>query len=228
MNRNVKLKNKISLLSSIDYRADDPFYYRVALTGEVGFSINETHGLSLTGIYFLHGTSSIGEFFSKPTTDLQNISFYATEAPHPRYAILLNYDNAPFYGKLSLIKNVTINYNMSFKIGIGGLSLIQDQSPGPTEIYKASLMSFAPIVMTGVSQKVFIGSKFFIHGWLRFFLYYGPNPVWCRIGAITFPVNKIDQDSCSLYRATKKSYDQFDKTLVFRNLAGGGFGFLIP
>ena len=228
MNRKVKLKNKVSLLSSIDYRADDPFYYRFSKTGEVGFFINEMHGLSLMGIYFFHGVSSIGEFFSKPEQRLQNISFYATEAPHPRYAILLNYNWVPFYGKLSLFKNITTNYNVSLNLGAGALSLIQDQSPGPLETYKASLVRFVPIVMAGINQKIFIGKRVFIHGWLRFFLYHGPNPVWCKHGAITFPADKIEQDSCSLYRSKKKSYDQFDKSLVFRNLVGGGAGLLIP
>ncbi len=227
MNRNVKLKYKMSMMSSIDYRADDPFYSRLAFTGDVGFFLSEAHGLSLLGMYFFQGVSSIGEFFSKPNTELQNISFHATEVPHPRYAFLLNYNWIPFYGKLSLLKNVVMNYNISLHLGGGTVALVQDRNPGPYESYDLSQLYFAPILITGINQKIFIGKRFYIHGWLRFFFYYGPNPVWCRIGAVSLPVDKVDSRSCSLYRSQTKNYDQFEKSFVFRNLVGAGFGALL-
>ena len=228
MNRNVKLKYKITAMGSLDYRADDPFYHRLAFSSELGFFLNEAHGLSLLGLYFSEGISAIGKFFSEGDKKLQNISFYAAEAPHPKYAFLLNYNWVPFYGKLSLLKNIVMNYNISFHLGAGALALIQDQSPGPYELYDFSNLRFSPIIISGLNQKIFIGKKFYIHGWLRFFLYYGPNPVWCRIGTSSnVSDTQVHSDSCLVYRTKMKSYEEFERSLIFRNLIGVGIGTLL-
>ena len=226
MNRNVELKHKLNVMGSVDYRADEPFYYRVALSGGMDFFLNEAHGLGALGVYFLGGVSSIGDFFSKPSTQLNGNSFQATEAPHPRYAFFLNYNWVPFYGKLSLFKNVVTNYNISLNLGVGAVALIQDQSPGTLREY-GSLVSFAPIMIAGLNQKIFIWKRYYIHGWLRFFLYYGPNPIWCKIEPKTLPIDQTDVNACLKYTRKTKPYSDFDKTFVFRNLVGLGAGVLL-
>ena len=216
MNRNIQLKHKLYLSLSGASRLDEPFFFPLALEGALAFFFSESSSLELSGLFFWPGLSPrIG----KSLTELTN-PFYSNEVHHPQYGFFLNYLASPFYGKLSLSKNWVANFNISFSLGGGALSLVQDQVSGRGE--ELGDPQWAPAALIGIYQRIFIGKKFFVHGKISILSFYGPNPIWCEIHK-----DRQGPDACINYQRDIKSYSELEKIIMFRTLVGGGVGVLL-
>ena len=134
--------------------------------------------------------------------------FDASLAPHPQYAVFLDYMMIPLYGKLSFSKNIVANFNISVLAGGGGVALAQYLSSNQTDIGQAT---WAPAIHLGVNQKTFIGKRLYLHGGLDIVGYYGSDPV-----------NKNIANNPQSIGA-----ENFSKTSIVRIFVQGGIGVLI-
>lgn len=216
MNRRVQLKYKLGVNSSFAGRMDEPFLHPFTVMGALEFFFNETHGVRFSGLYFWPGLSHNG---------LKIESVYSSFKPekihHPQFGFFFSYALAPFYGKISLAKNIVTNLNLSMSLGLGALALDLD--------YRryASDLRWTPAGWVELNQKIFIGRRFYFHGVLNFLIYYAPNPVWCR----RHPAlgENISDDVCDFYvnRGKVMSYESVEKDILFRTVVGGGMGILL-
>ena len=223
MNRRVTLKYKGDFFASGLFRGDEPFYNRVALDAGVGFYFNEVHGVSVSAFYFYPGRSTTGNFLTRgvgSTDGSQTMKYDATLIPHPRSAFFLNYVMTPFYGKHSFSKKLVTNFNISFNLGLGAVALAQNENAAQSAINLRSAF-IRPALWFGMKQKIFIGSRFYLHGEFGLLTYYGSNPVNQNALNRSISVNLEDvQDQFQIFGDDRE-------VLIFRNKVGAGLGVLL-
>lgn len=216
MNRRVQFKHKLGVNSSFAGRMDEPFLHPFAFTGSLEFFFTETHGVRLSGLYFWPGLSHNGLNIQKVYS-----AFQPGKIHHPQFGFFFSYALAPLYGKISLAKNIVTNLNLSVYLGLGALALDLDYSRFPSDLRwtYAGWIEF--------NQKIFIGRRFYFHGFLSFLIYQAPNPVWCKR---TPELGKaISDDVCDFYVNQREvmSYEKADMDILFRTIVGGGVGGLL-
>ena len=236
MNRTVQLKYKLNLSQSILFRGDEPFYNPLAFSLNMGFAFNETHSMKLIGLYFQPGISTQGQALkrgvpiaykeapglspsgkdlvqrSKKKTTVEILKFDAGTAPHPKAALFAGYEIIPFYGKLSFTKTIAAHFHISLLFGGGAVALTP--VGGDVGLSALELLRWQPAGCVQLNQKIFFTRRFYIHGEINMFGYYGPNPV-----------NK------KLFNLSRQQitigFEEFESTFFVRNFVGGGLGFLL-
>ena len=222
MNRNVSLKYKLDLFSSAFFRGDEPFYFRLLFSSGLGFYLSEKYGLSLTGLYFMPGRSANGKNLLSVESKVEGYipnRFDTTLAPHPQWAVFLNYVLTPFYGKISLSKTMVTNFNVSLSIGAGLIHLVQNECSLCENVFLTSAL-WRPAVWLGVKQRIFFGKRFYFYSSFGFLTYYGPNPVNINIREASQPPPLADFLDPYVFYFGSSAREIF----IFRNAVGGGLG----
>ena len=222
MNRKVSLKYKLDLFGSAFLRGDEPFYFRLLVSSGLGFYLSEKYGLSLTGFYFMPGRSANGKNLlsveSKAEGYIPN-RFDTTLAPHPQWAVFLNYVVSPFYGKISLSKKMVTNFNVSLSAGVGLIHLAQNECSLCESVSLTGVM-WRPAVWLGIKQRIFLGKRFYFYSSFGFLTYYGPNPVNINIREASQPPPLADFTDPYVFYFGHDAREVF----IFRNAVGGGLG----
>ena len=231
VNRNIQLQYKLDLSGSALFRSDEPFYYPASAMAELGFFFNEFHGLHLLGVYFGEGLSVTGQILANGVEDTQNqeitLQLNTELVSHPFLAAFLSYTLTPFYGKFSLSKKLVPNFNFNFSFGLGAMFLAQKHCGSCRESQREYTVA-RPALLLKLSQKIFMGRRFYIHTDISFFSYYGPNPLQEQLRRnktqpLTKPLDISEQTNATLFDFSEHSKE----VLLIRNLVGGGLGIIL-
>ena len=170
LNRNISLKFKTELSFGLGVGLDEPFYNKYYPTGILTFHLTEIHAISLMGAYFFPMRSSGGNCLAHNTavldqesadTCLKTKKFDSLLAPYPQFALFLNYQHTPYYGKISLSKSWVLNLSIYGFAG-GGL-VVSDQN---NQWLALDL---------GFGKKLYFNKWLGFRASLGFFGYYGPK-----------------------------------------------------
>ena len=173
LNRNVSLAKRVEWRISGSVRMDEPFYNPLSFLSSLSFYWNESHGIGVSGLYFMPGLSSQGlklkrqgirDSKSGKTASLFDVGL----APHPLFAGFLNYQFSPLYGKISLTKTVVFNFALYSFVGAGAIGLQHGEGP----------VIVIPSGHFGLGQRFYFNRWFALDGGIDFLVYRGPNPVF--------------------------------------------------
>lgn len=211
LNRNVTLSNRFEWHVSGGARTDEPLYHWFALFSSLTFYWNESHGMGISGLYFFPGLSSRGILLRKSGVKKRNTKivesyFDASLAPHPLYAVFVNYQFSPLYGKISITKTFALNFALYSFLGAGAVGMQHGTNP----------IAMVPASHFGIGQRLYFNRYFALAIGIDILLYYGPNPISRDLQW------KPDQDA-----PARPSYSQFSRELFFRFLPRAGIIILL-
>ncbi len=211
LNRNVSLSQRFELRVSGALRTDEPFYSPFSLSSSVAFYWNESHGIGVSGLFFVPGLSNTGE--SLKTKGVQNprtrqVDSYidVNLSPKPLMGAFLNYQFSPFYGKISITKTLNLNFALYSFLGFGALGL--EHGTGP--------LIMTPASHFGIGQRFYFSRYFALSGGMDFLMYWGPNPV---SGNILWKSGESPPP--------RPNYEKFEKDIFLRFLARVGLTILL-
>lgn len=215
LNRDVTLTNRFELRMSGALRTDEPFYSPYSALASLSFYWNESHGVGMSGLFFLPGLSSTGEGLKE--TGIQKVdksgsittvdSYYdAGLAPHPFIGAFLNYQFSPFYGKISITKTLVFNFSLYSFFGLGTIGM----QHGEGDIIMVAASHF------GIGQKFYFNRYFALDGGIDFLIYHAPNPVY---EGIKWAPNQP--------APSRPAYSKFEKDIFLRFLARIGITVLL-
>ena len=210
LNRNVTLRKRVEIKLSGLFRTDEPVYAPLSALGALSFYWNESHGISVSGLFFTPGLNSKGkEMKTNGILDSKNkvgSYFDASLAPSPFLAGFLNYQFSPLYGKISLTKTQVFNFALYTFLGLGTIAL----KHGSDSLY------IIPATNFGIGQKIYFGSYFALDVGIDFLVYRGPN----------FVSRKLQWKPDSNPPA-RPAYSSFEKDVFLRFLARAGIVILL-
>ena len=212
LDRRVTLKYRVELGALYSYGFDRlPFYYPHYAKGLLSFYFSESQGISLTGTYFppvfrreneeiplgadltqnSASQASTGQASEGPAPAALQASagapknFRVQNAPYPLLMGFLNYQYAPYYGKISLAKRVVMNLSI---YGFAGPGMI---------LFNDNLK--APALNIGIGQKLYLTKWLAVRGDIVFYGYYGPHPSQIKetmqdAGAPSSPLGEVQAD----------------------------------
>lgn len=172
LDRKITLKYRVELGASLSVGLDEPFYFPFYATGLLGFYISEWHSLSVTGTYFSSKKTSVAKKLAaggKVAGLDEGQSFDVFKSPYPQMTGFLNYQYSPFYGKISLTKQATMNLSIYGYVGPGFVLFNRGDK--------------VPAANIGLGQKLYFSKWFAIRGDFGFYGYYGPAPARIDLGS---------------------------------------------
>ena len=211
LNRNVTLAKRFEWRISGALRTDEPFFNPFSALSSLSFYWNESHGISISGLYFFPGLSNTGvelknRGVKKQGTGAVDAFFDVGLAPAPLLAFFLNYQFSPLYGKISLTKTVTFNFALYSFLGAGVLGFKHHNDP----------IVMVPSLHLGVGQRFYINRYLAFDGGIDFLLYRGPNPI---LEALKYGPASI--------KPSAPAYEAFKTNNFFRFLARVGVAILL-
>ncbi len=211
LNRDVTLTNRVELRMSGALRTDEPFYNPYSALASLSFYWNESHGIGMSGLFFLPGLSNTGKGLKEigiKTSDRQSVDSYydASLAPHPFIGAFLNYQFSPFYGKISITKSLVFNFSLYSFFGLGTLGMQHGEGN----------IIMIPASHFGIGQRFYFNRYFALDGGIDFLIYHAPNPVYEGI-----------KWTPSQQRPARPEYDKFEKDIFLRFLARIGITVLL-
>ena len=214
LNRNVTLHQRFEIKFSGMLRTDEPFYFPFSASTNLSFYWNESHGIGISGLFFIPGLNSRGKDLKAPgrgikdSDDPNKVASYfdASLAPSPFLGGFLNYQFSPLYGKISITKTTVFNFALYSFLGLGGVAL--KHGSGPLQVIPASHF--------GLGQKVYFGSYFALDIGIDFLVYRGANPVSRKLRW------KPNEN-----RPARPAYKSFEKDIFLRFLARAGIVILL-
>jgi outer membrane beta-barrel protein len=153
-NRIVMKTGSIEIVPSFGFTLNDPFYSGLSGGLVFGYHFTEEHSLNITGAYFSSGKSQYATALEED--DFQDFDGF----PTLEYMVGLGYDYSPFYGKISLTKQMVFNVDTFFHAGIGTVSVGGENSVAGT---------------FGLGQKYYFGKSWGIRVDLKGLMYNGPD-----------------------------------------------------
>ena len=203
LNRNVTLSKRVEWYVSSGFRTDEPLYNLFSLFSSFTFYWNESHGMGVSGLYFFPGLSSrVGKPLRKEGVKIGKSKevesyFDASLAPHPLYAVFLNYQFSPLYGKISITKAFALNFALYSFIAAGALGMQHGTNP----------IAMVPASHFGIGQRFYFNRYFGLGIGIDILLYYGPNPISRKL-----------QWKPGENTPARPKYSEFNKELFFRFL----------
>ncbi|XXF75941.1 outer membrane beta-barrel domain-containing protein [Myxococcaceae bacterium GXIMD 01537] len=157
-------KGRFELSPSVTFSIRDAFFTKYILGGTLTYHPLETLGISLRGGYSLasvSGSAQLCTFGQDGTTRGCNApSMEQLDGKAPGQVTLmggLDVQWAPIYGKLSLLAEKFIHFDM---YAVGGVSAVQYRGPPESGATTASTAQITPGANVGV------GARFFLNRWM--------------------------------------------------------------
>ncbi len=211
LNRNVTLSNRFEICLSGALRTDEPFYSPYSLSASMAFYWNESHGMGLSGLFFVPGLSNTGLALKNKgvANNKEQVNFYLDMnlAPRPLLGAFLNYQFSPLYGKISITKTFNLNFALYSFLGFGVMGLNHGNKE-PLIITPASHF--------GIGQRFYINRYFALSVGMDFLIYRGPNPI-----------SNIVKWRADEAAPPRPAYNEFEKDIFFRFLARMGLTVLL-
>jgi outer membrane beta-barrel protein len=170
LNRNVITEKRVEIGAGAGVEMNEPFYNTLMYGAQGTYNFNDTSAMNVQGLFWASGSSSYGDQLKQTTPKHQY--FDASKAPHPTWALMLNYEYVAYYGKISVTKQTVMNLNTFGIAGLGYLSL------SPLSTVAADL---------GIGQNFFFTSNFGIRWDLRWLIFQGPDPTSQQLGPTNNP-----------------------------------------
>lgn len=161
LNRNVLTAERIEVGIGGGFEMNEPYYNDYMMNFQGTYNYSETSALNIQGLYWMTGLSSYGEQLKAGRTGLNGFeSFDANKAPHPKWAVLANYEYIAYYGKISVSKQTVMNLNLFGLAGIGYINMGSLSTVG---------LNF------GLGQNFFFTKNVGLRADLRWLIFQGPN-----------------------------------------------------
>lgn len=164
LNRNVITEKRFEFGAGVGLEVNEPFYSDYMLNLQATYNYDDTSALNVQALMWMDGLSTYGEQLLAgqcPTDGGKFCPFDASLAPHPKFALMANYQFTAYYGKISLSKQGVMNLNLFGLAGLGYLNL------GDVNTVAMNL---------GLGQNFFFTNNFGLRFDIRWLIYQGPNP----------------------------------------------------
>ena len=159
LNRNVVTDKRLEFGAGVGLEMNEPYYADYMGQIQATYNLTDVHAINVQGLLWAEGLSSYGEQLKAGSSKF--LPFDATPAPHPKHALMANYQFVAYYGKISITKRTVMNLNLFALAGLGYLSLDSQTTIGAN---------------VGLGQNFFFTRHFGLRADLRLFMYQGPNP----------------------------------------------------
>lgn len=161
LNRNVHSAERFEIGLGGGIEMNEPYYNDYMGNLQVTYNYSETSALNFQGLYWMDGLSSYGEQLKAGRTGTNGFpSFDAEKAPHPKWALIANYEYIAYYGKISITKQFVMNLNLFGIFGLGYLNMDQLSTVAGN---------------FGLGQNFFITNNLGLRFDLRWLIFQGPN-----------------------------------------------------
>jgi outer membrane beta-barrel protein len=161
LNRNIISEKHAEIGLGWGMELNEPFYNGNMLNGDITYHLTDTHALNIQGLYWLPGLSTYGNQLKQPPPANASFkAFDASEAPHPSWAVIGNYEYVAYYGKISLTKQAVMNLNLFGILGAGYINM-------------GNVNSLAFNV--GLGQNFFFSKHVGLRWSLRWLIFQGPD-----------------------------------------------------
>ena len=157
--RNVVTAKKLELGIFGGWTLNDAFFSPLNGGLWTTYHFNEIHGLQLMGSMYVNETSS----YAQQLDQEWSLKFQYT--PQPQYMVLAAWEVTPFYGKMSITKQMVANLSVYATAGVGTIT-----------VGKNNALAFS----LGLGQKVYFSKKTGIKADMRALMFSAPNPVSWR------------------------------------------------
>lgn len=168
LNRNINLKYRFEAGGGVIFDLTEPFRFPFYPSAFLSFHLSEIHGINLTGSWLPPHYSKAGDKLrSKGACNIrlkcqEVVLFDVHRVPYPYITGFLNYTYTPYYGKISLTKNLVMNMSLYGFIGPG--LIVFDEN---TRTVAFNM---------GIGQKFYLFRHFALRTDIGFYGYYGPDP----------------------------------------------------
>jgi outer membrane beta-barrel protein len=179
-NRRIVTAKKIELGAQGGLSLVEPLFNELNFGVSGTYHFDEAHGVNLFGALFMPGLNNNGESLRNvKNSDGNPVNFNLQYAPAPSYLLQANYQYTPFYGKISLTKDLVMNLSLYGFAGLGAIGIGD---------------SMFPAFSTGLGQKFYFTQQFALRFDLRFLAYQGPNIITTKLQGANraLPVSEFD------------------------------------
>ena len=177
LNRNVVTDKRLEFGVGAGLEMNEPYYSDFLGQLQATYNLNEVHAINVQGLLWQDGLSDYGNQLKAGQAG-KFLPFDATNAPHPKYALMANYQFVAYYGKISVTKRTVMNLNLFALVGAGYLSLDTQNTIAAN---------------VGLGQNFFFTKHLGVRVDLRVFMYQGPNPPSPGDPKIASPVTYEDR-----------------------------------
>ena len=218
--RLVPTKGRAEVGFASGFAMNESFFKNLRYGGHLAYHFTETHGFFLEGQIYQKGLNENGQTLS--TTNLHNIQkdevgkieeyLRMDYAPQPEYHFTANYQITAYYGKISILKNFTMNLSLYGFLGGGIINIGGDSVP------TASL---------GFGQKFYFNKNWGIRTDMGLMIYRGANYFASKNGNISPLLHSSDPRSGVRFKETKKKLSEFEPTMIYGTRLSVSLIFLI-
>jgi len=160
---------------------NEPYFNPMTYGLHAGYHFNEFHSVALNAFLRNDGLSSDAEELDK-TFPPPAKGFNFKAMPAVKYLTTLDYQLTPYYGKISLSKDLVMNLTLYVYGGAGIIDIDGDKTW---------------IANIGVGQNLFFTSRFGLRMDLKFLMYNGPNytsiPAKTKVATGTVPASEFEK-----------------------------------
>jgi outer membrane beta-barrel protein len=159
LNRNVITNQKFELGAGGGIEMNEPYYNTVMYGVQGTYNFSDISAVNVQGLFWSPGLSSYGNQLNQQTKTVP-IPFNALKAPHPEWAMMVNYEFIAYYGKISITKQAVMNLNTFGLLGVGYINMGAVGDPA---------LNF------GLGQNFFFTNNVGIRWDLRWLVFEGPD-----------------------------------------------------
>lgn len=157
LNRSVLTEKRIEIGGGMGLEMNEPYYNDMMFGAQGTYNFDETNALNVQGLFWMEGLSDYGTQLKAGGRFQQ---FDAEKAPHPKWALMANYQFIAYYGKISVTKGTVMNLNLFGLAGLGYMNM----DPLNTIAFNV-----------GVGQNFFFTKSFGVRADLRLMIFQGPD-----------------------------------------------------
>ena len=172
LNRSVITEKRLEFGVGGGLEMNEPYYNDVMIQAMGTYNLTDVHAINVQGLFWQEGLSDYGTQLANPGKDAKYQAFNAAPAPHPKYALMANYQFIAYYGKISVTKQTVMNLNLFGLAGVGYLGMDGQNTVA---------LNF------GLGQNFFFTKHFGVRADLRMFVFRGPNPASPGLTSIPTP-----------------------------------------
>jgi outer membrane beta-barrel protein len=158
LHRNIVTSERMELGAGMMLEMNEPYYNDMMVQLQGTYHTNETSAYNTQFLMWGNGLSSYGEQLKAGEGFAP---FDASKAPHPKWAVIGNYEYTAYYGKISLSKQSVMNLNL---FGVAGLGYLNMDSANTF------------VINLGLGQNFYFSKSFAIRVDIRWLIFQGPNP----------------------------------------------------
>jgi outer membrane beta-barrel protein len=142
---------------------NEPFFETSRFGGHMAYHFTETHGIILQGQMYTQGLGANGRSLANQNLSIEEgqVSFVRMQyAPQPKHHFSANYQITPYYGKMSLFKDMVMNLSLYGLAGVGMIDIGGESTP---------------MFNVGLGQKFYFSKRWGIRTDLSLLAYQGVN-----------------------------------------------------